>query len=61
VEKFFVIASRMKLARQSPFVYPRAMETPEVVCRDVLVKYKQEANGRLDYTGTGVSRRVCSK
>jgi len=37
------------------------LETTEVVCRDVLVKYKQEAQGRIDYTGTGVNRRVCTK
>jgi hypothetical protein len=37
------------------------LEVPEVVCRDVLVKYKQEANGPLDYSGTGVDRRICSE
>jgi hypothetical protein len=37
------------------------LESPEIVCRDVLVKYKQEANGPLDYSGTGVDRRVCSE
>jgi len=37
------------------------LETPEVVCLDVLVKYMQEANGQLDYSGTGVDRRVCSE
>ena len=26
------------------------LETPEVVCRDVLVKYKQEADGQPDYS-----------
>jgi hypothetical protein len=37
------------------------LEAPEVVCRDVLVKYKKEANGQLDYSGTGVDRSVCSQ
>ena len=36
------------------------LETPEVVCNDVLVEYKHEVDGKLDYSGTGVSRRVCS-
>ena len=37
------------------------LETPRVVCNDVLVKYKHEENGDLDYTGTGVNRRICSQ
>ncbi len=37
------------------------LETPEVVCRDVLVKYKEEASGPLDYSGTGVNQSVCEK
>lgn len=36
------------------------LETPEVVCKDVLVEYKHEVDGKLDYSGTGVNRRVCS-
>ena len=35
------------------------LEKRQVVCNDVLVKYKHEENGRLDYTGTGVSRQAC--
>jgi len=37
------------------------VETPAVVCRSVLVKYKQETNGPLDYTGTGVDARACAR
>ena len=37
------------------------LETTEIVCRDVLVKYKQEADGPLDYSGTGVDQSMCSK
>jgi hypothetical protein len=36
------------------------LETPEVVCNDVLVQYKRETDGSLDYAGTGVDRRACS-
>jgi len=36
------------------------LETPAVVCADVLTKYKQEANGHLDFRGTGVHRNECS-
>jgi hypothetical protein len=35
------------------------LETREVVCNDVLVKYKHEVKGPLDYTGTGVNRNAC--
>jgi hypothetical protein len=35
------------------------LETPAVVCRGVLVKYKQETGGPLDYTGTGVDAGAC--
>jgi|SRR5579864_7710787 len=35
------------------------LETPSVVCRSVLVKYKQETDGPLDYAGTGVDRGTC--
>jgi hypothetical protein len=35
------------------------LETPEDVCNDVLVEYKQEVDGVLDYSGTGVDRKVC--
>jgi hypothetical protein len=36
------------------------LETPEVVCADVLAKYKHEADsGQLDFTGTGVNRERC--
>ena len=35
------------------------LETPEVVCPDVLVKYKDEVNGPLDYAGSGVNPAFC--
>jgi hypothetical protein len=35
------------------------LETAPTVCADVLTKYKHEAKGHLDYTGTGVNRHVC--
>jgi hypothetical protein len=35
------------------------VETPKVVCSDVLVHYKHEANGKLDYRGTGVTPSMC--
>ncbi len=35
------------------------LEAPRVVCADVLTKYKHEANGQLDFTGTGVDRNEC--
>ena len=37
------------------------LETPEIVCRDVLVKYKEKASGSPDYSGTGVNQRMCKK
>jgi len=37
------------------------LETPEVVCDDVLVKYKHEAKGPLDYSGYGVNRNACMR
>ena len=36
------------------------LEEPEVVCADVLTKYKHEVNGPLDFRGTGVNRHICS-
>jgi hypothetical protein len=36
------------------------LETTPTVCEDVLVKYKHEVKGLLDYTGTGFNRRECS-
>jgi hypothetical protein len=36
------------------------LEQPSVVCADVLTKYKHEANGHLDFTGSGVHRNDCS-
>jgi hypothetical protein len=36
------------------------LETTHTVCEDVLVKYKHEVKGPLDYTGTGFNRRECS-
>jgi hypothetical protein len=35
------------------------LEKRRVVCNDVLTKYKHEADGHLDYSGTGVNRHVC--
>ncbi len=35
------------------------LETREEVCDSVLVKYKHEVNGRLDYREGGTSRRAC--
>jgi hypothetical protein len=35
------------------------LETAKTVCADVLVKYKREANGPLDYVGTGVNPLTC--
>jgi hypothetical protein len=35
------------------------LEAPAVVCNDVLVKYKHEEKGHLDYRGTGVNRNAC--
>jgi hypothetical protein len=36
------------------------LETKETVCKDVLVKYKHEVNGPLDYLGTGVNSNICN-
>jgi feruloyl esterase len=35
------------------------LEQPAIVCEDVLVKYKHEEKGPLDYKGTGVNRNAC--
>src|SRR5688572_8683961 len=35
------------------------LEQPSIVCEDVLVKYKHEEKGPLDYKGTGVNRNAC--
>ena len=35
------------------------LETPKVVCSDVLVRYKHEADGKLDYRGTGATPSLC--
>lgn len=35
------------------------LETTPTVCEDVLVKYKHEVKGRLDFTGTGVNQFQC--
>ncbi|HEX9811746.1 MAG TPA: tannase/feruloyl esterase family alpha/beta hydrolase [Burkholderiales bacterium] len=37
------------------------LETTKTVCDDVLVKYKHEVNGGLDFSGTGVNRFECFK
>ena len=37
------------------------LETAPVVCNDVLVKYKHEVKGPLDFTGTGFNRHECYK
>ena len=36
------------------------LEKRRIVCADVLTKYKHEASGRLDFSGTGVDRDDCS-
>lgn len=36
------------------------LETPNTVCNDVLVKYKHEVRGPLDFTGTGFNQRECN-
>ena len=35
------------------------LEKKQVVCADVLVKYKHETDGRLDFEGSGVDRDSC--
>ena len=35
------------------------LETTEVVCADVLTKYKHEVNGPLTFHGTGVDKHAC--
>ena len=35
------------------------LETAQTVCADVLTKYKHEADGHLDFRGSGVNRRAC--
>lgn len=35
------------------------LEAPEVVCADVLTKYKHEVKGPLDFRGSGVNRHAC--
>jgi len=35
------------------------LETPEVVCNDVLTEYKHEARSKLDFRGTGVDAKTC--
>ena len=35
------------------------LETIPTVCEDVLVKYKHEMKGPLDYTGTGFNQFEC--
>ena len=37
------------------------LETHATVCADVLVKYKHELNGDLDFRGTGVSPELCER
>ena len=37
------------------------LEKRRVVCADTLVKYKHEANGNLDFKGTGVDRGECKR
>jgi Tannase and feruloyl esterase len=36
------------------------LERKKVVCADVLVKYKHETDGRLDFEGSGVDRDACA-
>jgi Tannase and feruloyl esterase len=35
------------------------LDTPKVLCSDVLVRYKHEADGKLDYRGTGLTPSMC--
>ena len=35
------------------------LETPQVVCPDVVVGFKHEVNGRLDFRGSGVRPAEC--
>src|SRR5215467_9715775 len=35
------------------------LEVPEIVCPDVLAKYKHEVNGPIDFSGFGVNRNIC--
>ena len=37
------------------------LETAAIVCKDVLVKYKQETTGPLDYTYSGVTAAQCAQ
>ena len=37
------------------------LETHATVCADVLVKYKHEVHGELDFRGTGVNRELCER
>ena len=37
------------------------LETRDVVCADVLTKYKHEVHGRLDFDASGVDRRQCER
>jgi hypothetical protein len=37
------------------------LETRSTVCADVLTKYKHEADGRLDFRGSGVNRHACER
>ena len=37
------------------------LETPATVCADVLVSYKREVQGDLDFRGTGVTKALCKR
>jgi hypothetical protein len=37
------------------------LETRDIVCADVLVKYKHEVRGRPDFKGSGVERGLCAR
>jgi hypothetical protein len=37
------------------------LEKPSVVCADVLVKYKHEVDGKLDFEASGADRKVCER
>jgi len=43
------------------FVCGGNLETHATVCADVLVKYKHEVHGELDYRGTGVNPGLCER
>jgi hypothetical protein len=37
------------------------LETKQIVCKDILIKYKQESGGPLDYTNSGFTNGDCQR